>query len=150
MSMDRVARLNQIRTLAKNDAEAIEMILCACADKANESGLLLSAAQFNETAQMILAYLQRPRMTARPRPTADDIDGMAGCVRQWVNRAGVPVAVFDREATDLDGDGKWLAFCEKHGSMLCTDTQAQAFNAARHTTSFCDECRAEQPTTSQE
>ena len=55
--MNNQDRLKQIHSMARNDKEAITMILSACADKATENGVLLSVDRFEEAAKLILEYL---------------------------------------------------------------------------------------------
>lgn len=56
--MNNSDRLAQIRRIAKDDHDAVTMLLCACADMANSDGLLLSIKRFDQAADMILNYLR--------------------------------------------------------------------------------------------
>lgn len=52
------------------------------------------------------------------------------------------VAKASAEGLDASG-GKWLAICERHGTMVATDTMKSAKSSS--TDEFCEECRAELP-----
>ena len=54
--MDTHDRIKQIKKVARNDKEAIEMLLCASADMGSEQGALLSIAKFDDAAKLILEY----------------------------------------------------------------------------------------------
>lgn len=46
-------------------------------------------------------------------------------------------------AEGLDAsDGKWVAVCERHGTLVATDTMKAAKESS--TKDFCDECRGEE------
>ena len=55
--MDSQARITQVKGLAKDNKEAITMLLSACADIGSANGALLSVSKFNKAAELILEYL---------------------------------------------------------------------------------------------
>lgn len=47
------------------------------------------------------------------------------------------------EAPDVDFEGTWVVFCEKHGTMLGCKSRVRAEYAADFAQVFCDNCREE-------
>jgi len=43
--------------------------------------------------------------------------------------------------TDPD-DGKWIAFCDRHGTLIAANTRKEA-RTSSDTREFCDDCRDE-------
>lgn len=55
--MERRERIAQVKSLAKNNKEAIEMLLSGTGDIGSEKyGMLLSASKFGEVADIIIEY----------------------------------------------------------------------------------------------
>ena len=60
--MEKRLRILQIMKLARDDFEAIGMILSACADVSSRDGVLLSVSKFDIAAEMILYYFEQKQM----------------------------------------------------------------------------------------
>jgi len=61
--MNKYDRIKQIKNIARNDKEAITMLLSACADMGSEKGAFLSVAIFDDAAEIILEYLADRHLT---------------------------------------------------------------------------------------
>lgn len=61
--MNNQDRIKQVKNIARNDKEAITMLLSAYADMGSERGALLSVARFDDAADIILEYLADRHLT---------------------------------------------------------------------------------------
>ena len=66
-------RIEQVKKMAKNDHDAITMILSACTDLASEDGAMLSLKAFGNAADHILAYFGKSHNQTLNRPPAIDV-----------------------------------------------------------------------------
>lgn len=71
-----------------------------------------------------------------------------GCVQLRTCRAtGVEVGIYRSLEAGMESDPAtpWSVVCEKHATLVSTETKAQALSTATDTRYWCDECRAERP-----
>lgn len=71
--MNKRDRIKQVKNIAKNDKEAITMLLSACADMGSERGALLSVAKFDDAAEIILEYLAKRHLTSAMHTDGESI-----------------------------------------------------------------------------
>ena len=73
-------------------------------------------------------------------------DGRLGCVALWRSRAtGTEVGLYHARQAGIESDPecRWAVVCEKHGTLVCHPTLAEA-RRTRSGREFCDECQAKE------
>lgn len=97
---------------------------------------------FAQVAVVSAAYEHAsPSQRERLRTAASDDAGLLQ--RRKTRSAGTTVSIYDREAAGIDGDGKFVAVCEDHGTMLVADTLATAKRFAPVPDEWCGVCRGD-------
>ncbi len=67
-----------------------------------------------------------------------------GCLVLKINRNKQYVGIYNSNEADMcDEAGKYSVVCEKHHTLVGTETRNQANDASLDTLQFCDECREE-------
>lgn len=97
---------------------------------------------FAQIAVVSAAYEHAsPSQRERLRTAASDDAGLLQ--RRKARSTGTTVSIYDREASGIDGDGKFVAVCEDHGTMLVVDTLTTAKRFAPVPEEWCDVCRGD-------
>jgi hypothetical protein len=97
---------------------------------------------FAQVAVVSAAYEQAsPSQRERLRTAASDAAGLLQ--RRKARSTGTTVSIYDREAAGVDGDGRFVAVCEDHGTMLVVDTLTIAKRFAPVPEEWCGVCRGD-------
>ena len=67
-------------------------------------------------------------------------NGLAGCIKQWTNRRGQRVGVYNGPQSGKDEYG-WVVVCEEHSTCVTSDTRRTALDIACDAGLFCEPCQ---------
>lgn len=131
-------------TLYNEDGQAFQR--CPTAATLAQARTLAKQEAARSGGPVVLHWGAATRLYVEPEGRICELyrhDGRLGCVALWRSRVtGTEVGLYHARQAGIESDPecRWAVVCEKHGTLVCHPTLAEA-RRTRSGREFCDECQ---------